>query len=88
MIRDPAQGECCGVICLFGERSGAKCAPVNSTAPSKNLVIGDVSGDPIESETRPGLPKEIEVRVEVDRTFKAPPDIRELGLAFGIFELR
>lgn len=37
---------------------------------------------------RPGLPKEVEVRVEVDRTFIAPPDVRELGLAFGVFEVR
>ena len=35
-----------------------------------------------------GLPKEVEVTVEVDRTFTAPPDIRELGLTFGVFEIR
>jgi hypothetical protein len=37
---------------------------------------------------RPGLPKEIEVTLEVDRTFTSPPDIRELGLAFGVVEIR
>ena len=36
----------------------------------------------------PGLPKEIEVAVVVDHTFTAPPDLRELGLAFGVFEIR
>src|SRR5262249_51516308 len=35
-----------------------------------------------------GLPKEIEVAVEVDRTFKLPPDERELGMLFGVFEIK
>ncbi len=30
----------------------------------------------------------VEVSVELDRTFFAPPDPRELGLAFGVFEIR
>jgi hypothetical protein len=32
--------------------------------------------------------KRIDVTLEVDRTFKAPPDRRELGLSFGTFEIR
>jgi hypothetical protein len=35
-----------------------------------------------------GLPKEIEVTLEVDRTFRSPPDMRDLGLAFGVVEIR
>jgi len=30
----------------------------------------------------------MEVAVEVDRTFRMPPDRRDLGLAFGVFEVR
>lgn len=43
---------------------------------------------PFEFGLRPGLSGELEVALEVDRTFRAPPDERELGLAFGVFELR
>ena len=35
-----------------------------------------------------GSKRQIEVVVELDRTFKVPGDQRELGLAFGVFELR
>ena len=31
---------------------------------------------------------EIVVAVEVNRTFRKPPDNRDLGLAFGVFEVR
>jgi hypothetical protein len=37
---------------------------------------------------RPALRKEIQVTVELDHTFRVPPDVRELGLAFGVFEIR
>jgi hypothetical protein len=30
----------------------------------------------------------VNVSVEVERTFKAPPDVRELGIVFGTFEIR
>jgi len=30
----------------------------------------------------------VEVTVELDRTFSAPPDPRALGIAFGSFEIR
>jgi hypothetical protein len=30
----------------------------------------------------------VNVSVEVERTFKAPPDVRELGVVFGSFEIR
>jgi len=31
---------------------------------------------------------EMQVGVEVSRTFVPPGDLRELGLAFGVFEVR
>ncbi len=37
---------------------------------------------------RAGLPQEIQVTVELDHTFRVPPDVRELGLTFGVFEIR
>jgi hypothetical protein len=30
----------------------------------------------------------LEVAIELERTFRDPPDIRDLGLSFGIFEIR
>jgi len=36
----------------------------------------------------PAQPKEIEVTVELDRTFRMPPDQRDLGMVFGVFEIR
>jgi hypothetical protein len=37
---------------------------------------------------RPAGQDQIEVTVEFDRTFSAPPDQRQLGMAFGVFEIR
>lgn len=34
-----------------------------------------------------GLAKEFEVQLEVDRTTRVPPDERDLGLPFGVFEI-
>jgi len=32
--------------------------------------------------------KEIEVNIRVDRTFRPPHDLRDLGLSFGVVEIR
>ena len=37
---------------------------------------------------RPAGRDQMEVTVEFDRTFSAPPDQRQLGMAFGVFEIR
>ena len=37
---------------------------------------------------RADKPKDLVVSVELDHTFRYPPDLRDLGLTFGVFEIR
>ncbi|HEV2690449.1 MAG TPA: hypothetical protein VGV35_17955, partial [Bryobacteraceae bacterium] len=55
--------------------------------PPVSIDKGDAPFE-FEFQLRPSPPKEIEVSVEIDRSFRSPPDQRDLGLAFGVFEIR
>lgn len=71
-------------------QKGALAMTVSVDGAAFPAVRIDRADAPFEFEfpLRPGLPNEIVVTVKLDHTFRVPPDVRELGLAFGVFEIR